>query len=293
MTLADRATIAQHVPRVRRHRRRSSRSTTRRCATCASPAAPRRRSTWSSATRKEQGLFRTDGDAGAEVHRAARAGSGHGRAEPGRAASARRTASPLAGVKQIAFRRRCSTRQRRAEARALGRAARTSCRSRRTRGRDRTAATARRSRHGVGRDRRDHQLHEHVEPIGHARRRAAGQEGRREGARRSSPYVKTSLAPGLARGDRLPDKRGLDAVPRSARLPRWSATAARPASATAARCRAGRAGGQGRATWSSAAVLSRQSQLRRPHQSARARPTTWPRRRWWSPTRWPARSTST
>ena len=60
----------------------------------------------------------------------------------------------------------------------------------------------------LGRDRRDHQLHQHVEPVGHDRRRPARQEGRREGpdapspgsrrasppARRSSPT--TSRTPG-------------------------------------------------------------------------------------------------
>ena len=59
----------------------------------------------------------------------------------------------------------------------------------------------RRPRPRRGRDRRDHELHEHVEPVGHARRRPAGPQGRRGGpdaaavgedeprarARRSSP----------------------------------------------------------------------------------------------------------
>ena len=47
----------------------------------------------------------------------------------------------------------------------------------------------------LGRDRRDHLLHQHLQPVGHARRRPAGQEGRREGPERK-PWVKTTLAPG-------------------------------------------------------------------------------------------------
>ena len=47
-----------------------------------------------------------------------------------------------------------------------------------------------------GRDRRDHELHEHVEPVGAARRRPAREEGGREGPARRKPWVKTSLAPG-------------------------------------------------------------------------------------------------
>ena len=85
------------------------------------------------------------------------------------------------------------------------------------------------------RHRRHHQLHEHQQPVGDAGRRPAGQEGGRKGAhvqavRQDQPGAR------LARGDRLsrqgrPDR---SRSKRSASTP--SATAARPASATAARC---------------------------------------------------------
>ena len=43
-----------------------------------------------------------------------------------------------------------------------------------------------RARPRPGRDRRDHQLHQHLEPVGDGRRRAARQEGGRAGPRRAS-----------------------------------------------------------------------------------------------------------
>ena len=49
----------QHGARVRRHDGLLPRSTSKRSPICARPAAPTTRSTWSSATRKEQHLFRT------------------------------------------------------------------------------------------------------------------------------------------------------------------------------------------------------------------------------------------
>ena len=47
-----------------------------------------------------------------------------------------------------------------------------------------------------GGDRRDHLLHQHVQPVGDDRRRAAGQEGGRARACSAKPWVKTTLAPG-------------------------------------------------------------------------------------------------
>jgi hypothetical protein len=47
----------------------------------------------------------------------------------------------------------------------------------------------------LGGDRRDHELHQHLEPVGDDGRRAAGQEGGGAGLTRQ-PWVKTSLAPG-------------------------------------------------------------------------------------------------
>ena len=52
-----------------------------------------------------------------------------------------------------------------------------------------------RARPRRGRDRRDHLVHQHVQPVGDARRRAAGEEGRRARPARK-PWVKTTLAPG-------------------------------------------------------------------------------------------------
>ena len=39
-------------------------------------------------------------------------------------------------------------------------------------------------------------MHQHLQPVGDDRRRAAGQEGRREGPDQRKPWVKTTLAPG-------------------------------------------------------------------------------------------------
>ena len=89
-----------------------------------------------------------------------------------------------------------------------------------------------RARPRPGRDRGDHQLHQHLEPVGDGRRRPAGQQRGRarpasasrgsrprwRRARRSSPTTSTSP--------------GLDRVPRTSSSSTSSATAARPASAT-------------------------------------------------------------
>ena len=58
------------------------------------------------------------------------------------------------------------------------------------------------------------------------------QEGGRNGDSRLAPWVKTSLAPGLARGHRVPERVGTAPVPRAASASTWWATAAPPASAT-------------------------------------------------------------
>ncbi len=46
------------------------------------------------------------------------------------------------------------------------------------------------------RDRRDHVVHQHLEPVGHARRRACSRATPCEKGLKSKPWVKTSLAPG-------------------------------------------------------------------------------------------------
>ena len=85
------------------------------------------------------------------------------------------------------------------------------------------AADARR-RHGVRArprprgDRGDHVVHQHVEPVGHARRRPAGQEGGREGA--DLQAVGQDVARARLEGrDGVLRARRADPVPRRARLP--------------------------------------------------------------------------
>ena len=88
----------------------------------------------------------------------------------------------------------------------------------------------------LGRDRRDHELHQHVEPVGHARRRPAGQEGRRARALRPSPGSRRASRPGSkVVTDYLKRGRARRRTSSSSGST-WSATAARPASATPARC---------------------------------------------------------
>ena len=87
-----------------------------------------------------------------------------------------------------------------------------------------------------GRDRGDHLLHQHLESVGDDRRRAAGEKGGRAGARRAGlrqdePGARLAGRHPLSRAGRL-------ARPISKRSGSTSsATAARPASATAGRCR--------------------------------------------------------
>ena len=69
-----------------------------------------------------------------------------------------------------------------------------------------------------GGDRRDHELHQHLEPVGHAGRRPAGQEGGRGRACSPSPWVKTSLAPGSKVVTEYLERAGLIEPLRAARL---------------------------------------------------------------------------
>ena len=100
------------------------------------------------------------------------------------------------------------------------------------RGRDRGRARPR-----PRRDRRDHQLHQHVEPLGDDRRRAAGARRRSSGGSSVKPWVKTSLAPGLDRRHRVPRAAPGSTSTSTSSGSTWSATAARPASGTPVRCR--------------------------------------------------------
>ena len=88
----------------------------------------------------------------------------------------------------------------------------------------------------LGGDRRDHQLHQHLEPVGDGGRRPAGQEGGRAGPH-DQALGEDLAGAGLEGGHRVPGRGGADAVPRDSSASTSSATAARPASATPARCR--------------------------------------------------------
>ena len=67
------------------------------------------------------------------------------------------------------------------------------------------------------RHRRHHLVHEHLQPVGHARRRAAGPQRRR--ARADAPAVGQDVAgPGLQGGDRVPGPRRPHRAARAARL---------------------------------------------------------------------------
>ena len=146
------------------------------------------------------------------------------------------------------------------------------------------SAAARRRLRG---HRRDHLVHQHLEPVGDARRGAAGQERGR--ARAPCRRARQDLAgPRVARGDRLPaPRRGArGSSTRSTSTP--SATAAPRASATAARCRRTSSRRIESEDLAVAAVLSGNRNFEgRIH--PQVRPRTSRRRRWWSRTRSPAR----
>ena len=81
------------------------------------------------------------------------------------------------------------------------------------------------------RDRRDHELHQHLEPLGDGRRRAAGQEGGRARARREALGQDLARAR-LDRRHRLPRAARASTSTSTSSASTSSATAARPASAT-------------------------------------------------------------
>ncbi len=143
----------------------------------------------------------------------------------------------------------------------------------------------------LGRDRRDHELHQHVEPLGDAGRRPAGEEGRRPGA------SDQALGEGEPRarvegGDRLPQGRRRRRRPRRPPLQpgrlrlhdlhRQLRAAPQRRSPRRSRTRPGGGGGAERAT-----ATSRGGSI------PTSGPTISPHRRWSSPTRWPAPWTST
>ena len=135
-------------------------------------------------------------------------------------------------------------------------------------------------------DRRHHLLHQHVEPLGDAGAglvRPQGGRKRSSASRGSRPAWRSQVVTGLLRG--RPDGR-----PRGA-ASTWSATAARPASATRGRCPTkSRRSSEGDLVVASVLSGNRNFEGR---VNPAVRPTTWPRRRWSSPTRSPAPWTST
>jgi hypothetical protein len=141
------------------------------------------------------------------------------------------------------------------------------------------------------RDCRHHQLHEHVEPVGHDRRGPGREEGGGTGP--AAPAVGEDQ-PGarLEGGDGLPRTRRPHAVPRSSSASTWSATAAPRASATAARCRRPSPQPSTTATSSSPPCSAATATSRAASTPTCAR-TTWPRRRSSWPTPLPGAWTST
>ena len=117
-------------------------------------------------------------------------------------------------------------------------------------------------------DRRDHQLHQHLEPVGDARRRAARAQRRAEGAEGQAVGQDVAGA-GLEGGDRVPGPRGADRVRSKRSASTSSATAAPPASATAARCRRRSPTSSDAEDLAVVSVLERQPQLRGPDQPRR------------------------
>ena len=142
------------------------------------------------------------------------------------------------------------------------------------------------------RDRRDHELHEHVEPVGDDRRRAARPEGGRSKGLTVKPWVKTS-SPRLEGRDRVPRPRRPDRVPRGARLqPRRLRLhdlhrQHRPAAGRDLRRSINDERPRGRRRCCPATATSRAGS------TPTCGRTTSRRRRWSSPTRSPARWTST
>ena len=122
----------------------------------------------------------------------------------------------------------------------------------------------------LGGDRRHHQLHQHLEPVGDGGRRPAGQEGGR--ARASTQAVgQDQPRAGLEGGHRVPAARPGSRPTSSSSASTWSATAAPPASATAARCRPAISQGHRGARPGGRGGALRQPQLRGPDQLRRAR----------------------
>ena len=231
-------------------------------------------------------------DARSGVHRYARARHRDGRAEYRRAQAAAGQGDAVGCGGGLRYRARRHAGRRRGRRRVRhdrgGRRRRFGNRhraahARRRRGRGRRSRTAPRRR----RDRRDHQLHQHLEPERHARRRA--DRAQRAQPRLARQALGQDLAGArLARGDRLSRRRraagGLGRArlqPGRLRLHHLHRQFGSAAAGHRPGGRAGRSGGHLGAVG--------QSQLRGPDKLPSARQPTWRRRRSSSPTRWPAR----
>ena len=183
---------------------------------------------------REQGMFHDEDVRGRRLLRHARARPRRGGAVAGRAQApagprgARRRGRGLprrAGRSMTRRRRRCRGLRRGVRGELPGErlARRTTAAAPRpspgttTRPARRSPSAARGLDHGVGGDRRDHELHQHLEPVGDARRRAARQEG--GGGRADAQAVGEDLArAGLEGRHRVPRARRPDRAAVAARL---------------------------------------------------------------------------
>ncbi len=280
MPLADRATIANMAPGVRRHLRLLPGG--RRDAALPAHHRPhaRPRSTWSSAT-EGAGALPHRRRPRPRLHRHARAGSVRGRADRSPGRSGRTTA--------------CPSRQMKDALQQGPRRAREGARLRPGRGRPRPHRIGRgarrpgRARPRRGGHRRDHELHQHLEPVGDAGRGPARARRRRRAASRCRGYVKTSLAPGSKVVTEYLDQTGLSAGPERPRLRhrrlRLHDLHRQQRSASAR----GLEGGERRQARGLRRALG-QPELRGPHQPRREGQLPGLARRWSSPTRWPGRT---
>ncbi len=156
---------------------------------------------------------------------------------------------------------------------------------RRRHGRRSAAAGGRRAR--IGRHRRDHELHEHVEPERDDRRRPRREESRREGPH-AEAVGEDQPGAGIEGRHGLPEAGRASTRISISSASTWSATAARPASATAGRCQT-TSRPRSMPTASSSRRCSAATGTSKAACSSRCARTTSRRRRSWSRTRWPAR----
>ena len=252
--LANRATIGNMSPEYGSTVRDLPDRRRRRCATCASPAGPRSRSRWSRRTPRSRGSGTTRPrragllrDLELDLSTVVPSLAGPKRPQDRVLAVARPRRVPAALRDYVDRRRRRRTRRpsvgelpglrpagdRPASERSPPAAADARA-SPRDRSRSTTAPTFEID-HGVGGHRGDHLVHQHVQPVGDARRRAAGEEGGR--ARAAAQAVGEDLA------SRRAPRWSWTTTSAPASCPTWtssastsSATAAPPASATPARC---------------------------------------------------------